>query len=191
MASSNISISGLKELDELMKNLPTKIEVNVMRGALRAGQKVMLEGAKSNLASITKQDTGLLAKSLKIRFEGKSLKYGWLRTHLVAGSKDAYYAHMVEFGTAAHYISIKKEVRPGRMTRRGEKKFSVSTINEMVNRGSLKIGGQFVGASVAHPGSQPKPFMRRTFDSCNLQAINAVAEYIRKRLPKELKKAGR
>ena len=190
MVSSNITITGLKELDALLKSLPAKIEGNVMRGALRAGQKVMLDGAKLNLSSITKQDTGLLAKSLRIRFERKSQKYGWLRSHLVAGSQDAYYAHMVEFGTAAHYISIKKEARPGRMTRRGEKKFGISTINEMVNRGSLVIGGQFVGASVAHPGSKPKPFMRRTFDTYNVPAINASVEYIRKRLPKELKKAG-
>jgi HK97 gp10 family phage protein len=191
MASNDVSISGLKELDALLKSLPAKIEGNVMRGALRAGQKVMLDGAKLNLASITKQDTGLLEKSLRIRFARKSQKFGWLRSHLYAGDKDAYYANMVEFGTAAHYISIKKEARPGRMTRRGEKKFGVSTINEMVNRGSLVIGGNFVGASVAHPGSKPKPFMRRTFDAYSMPAINASVEYIRKRLPKELLKANK
>ena len=189
MASSEVSISGLKELDEMLKTLPTKIEANVMRGALRAGQKIMLDGAKINLASITKQDSGLLEKSLRIRFARKSQKYGWLRSHLYAGDKDAYYAHMVEFGTVAHYISVKKEVRPSRMTRRGRKAFGISTINEMVNRGSLKIGGQFVGASVVHPGSKPKPFMRRTFDAYSASAINASVEYIRKRLPKEIKKS--
>ncbi|MDO8694840.1 MAG: HK97 gp10 family phage protein [Sheuella sp.] len=190
MASSSVTISGLKELDELLKNLPAKIEGNVMRGALRAGQKVMLDGAKQNLASITKQDTGLLEKSLRISFSRKSQKYGWLRSHLIAGSEEAYYAHMVEFGTVAHYISIKKSARPGRMTRKGEKKYGISTINKMVKRGSLVIGGNFVGQSVVHPGSKPKPFMRRTFDSYNIPAINASVDYIRKRLPKELKKAG-
>ena len=188
MAQSFVEINGLKELDTLLKELPAKIEANIMRGALRAGQKVMLQGAKTNLAEVTKRDSGNLERSLKVRFSRKSVKFGWLRAYLIAGDKDAYYAHMVEFGTAAHFISVKKTARPSRKTRKGEKAYGMSTINRMLAHGSLMIGKNFVGESVAHPGSQPKPFMRNTFDSYNGPALNATVEYIQKRLPKEIKK---
>ncbi len=187
--NSFVQINGLKELDTLLKELPAKIEANVMRGALRAGQKVMMNGAKLNLAEVTKRDSGNLERSLKINFSRKSTRFGWLRSYLIAGSKDAYYAHMVEFGTAAHFISVKKSARPSRMTRKGEKAYGMSTINRMVARGSLMIGKNFVGESVAHPGSKPRPFMRNTFDAYNDLALKASVEYIQKRLPKEIKKA--
>lgn len=35
--ANEISISGLKELEEVLNTLPAKIEQNVMRGAMRAG----------------------------------------------------------------------------------------------------------------------------------------------------------
>ena len=190
-SSQNIEITGLKELNDVLKSLPEKIEKNVMRGALRAGQKVMLDGAKAKVGSVTKKDTGLLEKSLRIRFNRKSGKFNWIRSYLIAGDKDAYYSHMVEFGTVAHWITIKKEARLSRMTRRGPKKYGISTHNEMLKNGSLVIGKNFVGASVAHPGSKEKPFMRRTFDSYSNAAMSASVEYLRKRIPKELKKASK
>jgi len=41
-----------------------------------------------------------------------------------------------------------------------------------------------------HPGIRPKPFMRPAVDEKFDTAINAVAEYLRKRIPKEMTKAG-
>ena len=52
-SSQNIEITGLKELNDVLKSLPEKIEKNVMRGALRAGQTVMLDGAKAKVGSVT------------------------------------------------------------------------------------------------------------------------------------------
>lgn len=183
-----VKIEGLDELDKILKELPGKIEANIMRTALRTGQRVMLEGVKANLAEITKRDSGNLEKSLRVNFSRKSTKYGWLRAYLIAGSPEAYYAHMVEFGTAAHFITVNKSARPSRKTRKGEKQYGMRTINKMVSFGSLVIGKNFVGESVAHPGSQPKPFMRNAFDSYNELALNKIVEYIRKRIPKEVKK---
>ena len=191
MATSNVFVSGLKELDELLKTLPAKIEGNIMRGAMRAGQNVLATAAQENLSANGHVKSGALQRSIKVRFKKKSENlYGWMRAHLIAGDKTAYYAHMVEFGTAAHYIAVREEMRPGRNTRRGEKKYGMSTINKMVKLGSLKISGRFVGGSVAHPGSRPVPFMRNALDSHSGQAIEAFADYIRKRLPREIKKAG-
>ena len=43
---------------------------------------------------------------------------------------------------------------------------------------------------ITHPGITPRPFMRPAFDATYQQSINSMAEYIRTRLPKEIKKAG-
>jgi len=187
---SSVEISGLAELDKLLKELPAKIEGNVMRGALRAGQKTMMSAVKDKLRQNRSFKTGALEASIRIRFNRKSVKRGWINSYLIAGSADAYYAHMVEYGTAAHFISVKKEAAPSRMTRRGIKSYGIGTINKMVKRGSLMIGKNFIGQSVSHPGAKPKPFMRPAFDASNQQSIEAIANYIRIRLPKEIKKAG-
>lgn len=189
--ASTVEIKGLKELDAVLKSLPEKIEQNVMRGAIRAGQKIMIDAVREKLRTNQSIKSGALEKSLRIRFDRKAKKRGWLNAKVIAGDKEAYYAHMVEFGTAAHFISIKEDVKPNKQTRRGERKYSYRTINNMVKRGSLVIGKHFVGQSVSHPGARPKPFMRPTFDESQQAAIEAFAEYVRKRLPRELKKAGR
>ncbi len=187
---SSVEIKGLAELDKLLKDLPAKIEGNVMRGALRAGQKTMMESVKSKLRENNSVKTRALEKSIRIRFNRKSMKRGWINSYLIAGNADAYYAHMVEYGTAAHFISVKKEAAPARMTRRGIKSYGISTINKMVNRGSLMIGKNFIGQSVSHPGGKPKPFMRPAFDANSDKSLNAMVEYMKKRIPKEIKKAG-
>lgn len=189
--ASTVEIKGLKELDAVLKSLPEKIEQNVMRGAIRAGQKVMLDAVREKLRSNGSVRSGDLINSLRIQFDRKARKRGWVNAKLVVGSKEAFYAHMLEFGTAAHFISIKEDAKPKRQTRRGERKYGYRTINKMVKRGSLVIGKHFVGQSVSHPGSSPKPFIRPAFDESQQAAIEAFAEYVRKRLPKELKKAGR
>ena len=189
--ANTVEIKGLKELDAVLKSLPQKIEQNVMRGALRAGQKVMLDAVREKLRSNGSVRSGDLINSLRIRFDRKAKKRGWLNSKLVVGNADAYYAHMVEFGTAAHFIRIREDAKPNRQTRHGTKKYSYKTINKMVKRGSLVIGKSFVGESVSHPGARPKPFMRPAFDESQQAALEAFAEYVRKRLPKELKKVGR
>lgn len=189
---SDIQVTGLKELNDLLKALPARIEGNIMRGALRAGQTVLADAARENLTSNGHVKTGALYRSIKIRYSRKSeTQYGWMRSRLTAGDREAFYARMVEFGTAEHYISVKKPLLPGRMTRRGFKRFSISTINRMVQRGSLKIGNQFVGGSVHHPGIKPIPFMRNAFDSHHAAAIEVFANYVRTRLPREIKRLGR
>jgi hypothetical protein len=45
--------------------------------------------------------------------------------------------------------------------------------------------------TVTHPGIHPSPFMRTAFDSKSAAAIKAFADYMTKRIPKELKKVGR
>lgn len=151
-------ITGLAELHKALQELPAKIEGNIMRGAMRAGQKVILDAAKAKAPV----KSGALRDSLRIKTRSKN---GEVSATLVAGNKDAYYAHMVEFGTAQHFIKPKKF----------KSLFFAGLAREVVD----------------HPGARPAPFMRPAFDGSSQQALTAVGDYIATRLPKEIKKAGK
>lgn len=173
--AEEIHVTGLADLNKFLQELPVKMEKNVMRGAMRAGAKVILDAAKANVHSVS----GELAKGLKVSVR---IRGGVVIASIKTTGEHSYVAHWVEFGTAAHWISVQKSERPSRMTWRGVRAFSIGTLNRMAKRGSLKIGTNFIGASVAHPGARPKPFMRPALDARAQDAVIAVGEYIKKRL---------
>lgn len=170
------TISGLRELDLMMKQLPANIEKNIMRGALRAGQNVFAKAAKSNLRQNGSVDSGELERSVRVRFKRQSERFGFIRSYVLAGSKKAFYAHWVEYGTATFY------------TGNGRTVGGAYEITPKV-AGSLLLGG-LLRDSVMHPGIRPKPFMRPAVDENFDTAVNRAAEYLRKRIPKEMTKAG-
>lgn len=173
--SKFVRVNGLADLQRVLDTLPVKMERNVMRSALRAGAQVVLKGAQANI----NDDTRDLSQSLRVSTRAR-------RGVVTASVKtDLFYAKMVEFGTAAHFISVNEEAKPSRLTRRGYRTYSISTINDMVKRGSLVIGGVFVGRSVSHPGARPHPFMRPALDSEAQRALEAVGAAIRRRLTKQ------
>jgi HK97 gp10 family phage protein len=182
MANSTVNIAGLAELDALLKQLPAKIESNIMRGALRAGQKVILDEAKARVPV----DQGHLKNSIRIAYRAKSSKFGWVRMHLVAGSKKAYNAHWVEYGTASHYTGTGKTVGKPYIIK--AKDGQGKELKNKLKRHALRIGAKMVG-QVTHPGIKPQPFMRPAFDRAQGAALDATVQYIRTRLPKEVAKA--
>lgn len=172
MATSGVKVTGLKELNEFMKQLPEKLQKNVMRGALRAGAKALEAEAKRGAAV----DAGDLRASIRISTRNqKGMVTASVKT-------DDFKAHWIEYGTAAHWISVDEKVRPTRKTRRGERVIGLKTLNKMLARGSLQIGGQFVGSSVHHPGARARPFMRPALDNKGQEAIVAAGNYIKARL---------
>jgi len=176
--TSTVEVTGLKELDALLKTLPAKIEGNVMRGGMRASLKVIGDVAKTNLAANGTIKTGNLQKSIRIGFKRKSeTGYGWIRGRLTAGNKDAWYAHFIEFGTASFYTGQGKTVG---------KPYEIHPKNHK----SLFFAG-VMREVIVHPGIHPKPFMRPALDQASGKAITTFADYLRVRLPKELAKAAR
>ena len=176
--TSTVEVTGLKELDALLKTLPAKIEGNVMRGGMRASLKVIGDVAKTNLAANGTIKTGNLQKSIRIGFKRKSeTGYGWMRGRLTAGNKDAWYAHFIEFGTASFYTGQGKTVG---------KPYEIHPKNHK----SLFFAG-VMREVIVHPGIHPKPFMRPALDQASGKAITTFADYLRVRLPKELAKAAR
>lgn len=165
-----LQIQGLAALKKQLDTLPAKIEANVMRGAMRAGLRVIQQGAQAEMPV----RTGALAKSLRIRAKRRSVKYGWVRLELVAGNKTAWYSHLVEYGTASYYTGSGRTVgKPYEIRPAGAK--------------SLFFAG-LARDLVVHPGAKPQPFMRPAFDKYAEPAMAAVVQYLQTRIPKELAK---
>lgn len=99
--SDPVHVKGLSDLQKFMDTLPPKIERNVMRGALRAGMKIVLPAAQVNVHSVS----GKLAAGLKL---GTRIRGGIVMARIIAKGEHGYIARFVEFGTAAHAISGKK-----------------------------------------------------------------------------------
>lgn len=157
---ADVNIKGLAELQAALAQLPVKMENNILRGALRAGAKVVAKQASANVHQVS----GALAES--VRFGCKVDRAGGRLTAFIraggrgkkgsakGGKNPAFYAHMVEGGTVAHLIKAKA---PKRM---------------------LAVGV----AQVQHPGAKKKPFLRPALDLQATAALEAVREYIRNRL---------
>ncbi len=147
-----IAIKGLAELERALQQLPDKLERNVVRGALKAAGKPIADDAKARVAKIS----GDLRKSIRVStrvVKGKPVAY------VKAGSKEAFYAHMVEGGTTAHFIRPK-------------------------HAKSLFIAG-LMRTEVSHPGARKRPFLRPAMDTQSGAAVQAFAAHVRARLTKE------
>lgn len=142
-------VKGLSDLQKFLDQLPAKLEANIMRGALRAGMNVVKPVAQAAVHSVS----GELAAGLKV---GTRRRGGTVIANLKATGPHRSIAHLVEFGTHAHFIVAR-------------------------DGGWMSFGGIFA-KSVAHPGARPKPFMRPALDSQASAATVATGEYIKKRL---------
>lgn len=185
MAEYNFDASLKAVLAELDK-IPAKIEVNIVRGAVRAAAKPMLEAARNNVP----EKTGKLRDSIRLS-ANLDRRAGMVSVKIRAGGRtkkgDPYYAHMVEFGTASFYQGAGRTIGKPYIIR--GKNADGSEAKSSTKRGALKIGGNLV-SQVMHPGIRAAGFMRRAFDANGQAVVNAYAEYMRKRIPKELGKHG-
>lgn len=138
MVKVTAHISGLKELEAALGNLPGAVAKNVTRAALRKAAAPMAAKAKE----LAPDRSGKLQNSIKIgtKLHGRQQK---LRRALTADERAAVelfigpsylksdggrHGHLVEFGTAPH-----------------------------------KNGGKFKGTM--HPGTAPQPFMRPAWEA--------------------------
>lgn len=189
---ADIQVQGLADLDALLKSLPAKIEANVIRGAVRAGQKVVVDDAKANVPS----DSGALLKSIKIKADRSANRRGYVRADVVAGDATAWYSHLIEFGTGQFYEGTGRSVRkPYVIWARDKegKRYSSRQIRR-ANRGSNESALYFQGkmySKVIHPGIKPEGFMRNAARLLDGPALDAFVAYVQKRLPRELEKAGK
>jgi len=155
---------GSADVKRFLSQIPIDLETKILRGAARAAANVVADEAK--LRSISKEVTN----AIKVR---GSTKGGQIVAKVQVVGPGAYLAPWLEYGTAPHLISVSDKAREGR---------SVGRINRLAKEGSLRIGGQFVGESVQHPGARPHPFLRVSLDTKEAEAIAAAQSYINARI---------
>lgn len=190
---AEIAVHGLAELNAQLKTLPAKVEANILRGAVRAGQKVVLEKAQAMVPA----KSGNLRRSIRVKTDFKAARRGFVRADVVAGGKMAWYAHILEFGSGSFYEGsgyqsvrkpyvIKAKDEKGKRYNAKEKR----RINRGSREGALFWQGQ-MASRVVHPGIRPQPYMRPAAELLEGPALDAFVAYVQKRLPKELEKVGR
>ena len=95
----------------------------------------------------------------------------------VAVAKGAYKAPWLEYGTKPHFISVDAADSGGRTVGR------INRLNKTADReGSLRIGGNFVGPVVHHPGAKETKFFRPAIDSQWEAAVAAASAYLARRM---------
>lgn len=159
---------GRTEVSAYMAKLPVQL-TRVLRGAGRAAGKVIAEEAA------LRSQSSEVAEAIILRSRTKderiivrvTVKAGWTYALALWG----------EYGTSAHFISVREDQRQG---------MSIRRINQQVRRaggdGSLVIAGHFVGETVFHPGAQPHPFFRPALDTKKGEAVQAAQDYINSRV---------
>ncbi|PTW45075.1 bacteriophage HK97-gp10 putative tail-component [Sphingomonas faeni] len=151
---------GGSEVRRFISQLPSKLEKQVLRGAARAGGKIIEAEAKERSISSDVDEAIVLRTKLEAgRITVKiTVRKGWGRA----------IANWLEYGTDAHFITLAKDESGGK---------SVARFNATTKR-SMVIGGKFVGETIFHPGAKPHPFLRPSLDIKGAEAIAAAQSYI-------------
>jgi HK97 gp10 family phage protein len=151
-----VDVRGLQQVLERLRQVPDRLERNVVRGGLRAAGREYVKLIRPRIP-IRK---GTLRKSVRVS-AGRAPR-GKVLMHVRAGGQgrfgDAWYGRLVEDGTKPH------EIKP-------------------LNRKALSIGGA-LRSSVSHPGSRGLQFMRQAHAGGAQPALNAFIGYVEKRLGK-------
>lgn len=159
-------VRGRSEVKRFIAQLPAQIEGKLLRGAARVAANVVAEEAKER--SISRE----VSEAIQVKVEAKKGS-GYVIAKVQVKGPGAYIAPWLEYGTAAHLITVDPSQRGGR---------TVGRINRLAKEAggnhSLVIGGTFVGSTVLHPGARPHPFLRVSLDVKERDAIAAAQSYI-------------
>jgi hypothetical protein len=155
---------GRASVDALFATAQEKLE-RVLRGAGRAGGKVIADEAKDRTTSEeVREDIRIRARASDGRIVVTiDVKPGWGRS---VGT-------WLEYGTSGHYITVDDSQRQG---------MTASRINRVGKAGTLVINGKPVGSTVWHPGARPHPFLRPALDVKERDAIAKAQSYINARV---------
>lgn len=175
--TKEIKINGLADLQKILSQIPVELETKIMRGALRAGCNVIKDAAVAlapdgppSATNVQRYGGYMGALKDSIRVTTRKEKFGRIMATVRAGGRtkrgaDVFYAHWVEYGTEAHQIPKRADIR------------QVGG----VRRKLLSFAGIF-RHKVWHPGTKGKKFMRPAMDNNTQKAVIAVGAYIKKRL---------
>jgi HK97 gp10 family phage protein len=159
------TVKGREEVRAYIRQIPVALEAKVLRGAARAGARVIADEAKSR--SISSEVAGAVKISTRQDVPGRVV------AKVQVKGPNAYLAPWLEYGTDPHFITVDASQRQGIGTRRLNQ-----AVREAEGDGSMVIGGKFVGDTVFHPGARPYPFLRPALDAKQAEAIAAAQAHI-------------
>ncbi len=109
--TKNIITTGFPDVDNMLATLEDKLQRGPIRKGTRAGAKVVLSKAKSNVPHVSGDLDSTLTVRVASRVVDESGKYlrklkrgkefGHMVTHRTTGDIDPHYGHFVEFGTVS------------------------------------------------------------------------------------------
>ena len=155
MEGEVVKLSG--GFESLVKGFSDKSERGILRGSLRrTAQQVLVKAAKKNLQGIK---AGRHKKSVTVKTT-VTPQVAKATVGAKKGTSLAKLGHLFERGTRPHTIRIK-------------------------DRKVLVANGIFMGRSVEHPGTRPRPWLNPALEDNTQQAVAKFGELI----VEEVKKA--
>lgn len=151
-------LTGGKEVSALLQQLPVQMEKKIMRNALAAGARIIRDEARARAPG----KSGKMRRAINVQ---TNVINGTVIAKIRMKGKHTYIGIFMEYGVKPHMISVGKVKR-----RKGEATASA--------RLAMKIGDDFVGRSVLHPGVTAKAFLRPAMDARANDAVAAIGEYI-------------
>lgn len=151
------TLKGFAELGAFLEAFPRNMQRNAIGAGLRAAARPIREEARR----LAPKASGLTAKNIRIgSVRRTSSGTAYSITVRVTGP-GSFIAYFQEYGVAPHLISGKKRSVKGHVT-----------------TGPLKIGDEFVGGVINHPGHAATPFMRPALDTQMDAALMAMKDRI-------------
>lgn len=173
-----IALKGGPQLAEFLAAFPQRLQTGAVRAGLVAAAKPIRDQARV----LAPKKTGAMARSIKTGSPRKN-ENGTFSISIRLKGQNSYLGLFHEYGVAAHIVNVSDADRPTYTTRSGVvRQRSIRFIDQQVKRGSLKIGQNFVGPVVMHPGHGARPFMRPALDAKAQEAIVAFGARIREYL---------
>lgn len=190
-----VQVKGLAELNRALEQLPRNISKNVLRGAVNAAAQVVRKEVSLRVpvktgqlkravyrkhiperSSATRQTYYVSVRSGKRYQAGATYGKNKDKTRTAKTSSDAFYARFIELG---HYT------RPPGKTLSKSGQMLASRIKRGRGRASHIAALTAAGQVRWVP---PQPFMRPAWEAKKNEALQVLADYMRKRLPVEAAK---
>lgn len=171
------AVKGLKDVLDVLSQLGQRIETQAIRSGLTAAAGVVRDEARARLP----KKSGLTAASIRSGSPRKNQDSSFSISVSAKGTRHAFVAYFIEYGVRPHLIKVREEDKPTRTLRDGRTApWSMKKINRtyMTAQGSLRIGDQFVGPVVSHPGFAARPFLRPALEMKAQEAIAAFRDKI-------------
>lgn len=175
LARSAITVTGLKELGQMLATLDEKVIPKLVRQGLRAGAKSMLPAIAS---AAPKGKTGKLARSFTVAGGGR--KKGVIAVNIQVGKKwfvgDLFYAGFQEFGWKA-----------------GKRSKDVKAFQDVVRRATKsnrrKINAVFVAPADSRREIPGKHFVQNASQAKAQSAVAVIVETIRANFNRAIEEA--